>query len=213
MRALLLLILAGCFMQAQQRDFLTADEIDQVRLAQEPNIRLKLYATFAEERVALIEQLVAKEKAGRSAMIHDTLDNYTRIIEAIDTVSDDALRRGLDITEGMSAVAEAEKDFAARLRKVEESEPKDITRYQYSLTNAIEATEDSYELAQTDLKERKAGAAQRRAAEDKAREELMSPTDREARQAAAKKKAEEEQKTKRKAPTLRRKGEIPTAKP
>lgn len=213
MRALFFLILGVSLGLAQTRDFLTADEVDQIRLAQEPNLRLKLYAGFAKERIALIEQLVAKEKPGRSAFIHDTLDDYTKIIEAIDTVADDALRKGADITEGMTAVAEAEKDFAARLHKVEESEPKDLTRYQYSLTNAIEATEDSVEIATQDLRERKADVAKRRAEEDKAREELMSPTDREARQAAAKKKAETEQKAIRKAPTLRRKGEVPATKP
>ena len=213
MRALFVLILGVSLGPAQTRDFLTADEVDQVRLAQEPNLRLKLYAGFAKERIALLEQLVAKDKPGRSAFIHDTLDDYTKIIEAIDTVADDALRKGADITEGMMAVAEAEKDFAARLHKIEDSEPKDLTRYQYSLTNAIEATEDSVEIATQDLRERKADAAKRRAEEDKAREELLAPTDREARQAAAKKKAETEQKATRKAPTLRRKGEAPATKP
>jgi hypothetical protein len=213
MRPLLFLLIGACFAGAQTRDFLTADEVDQVRLAQEPNLRLKLYMTFAKERVALIEQLVAKEKAGRSALIHTTLDDYTKIIEAVDTVADDALRKGADIAEGMTAVTEAEKDFAARLHKVEDSQPKDISRYQYSLTNAIEATEDSVEIATQDLRERKADVAKRRAEEDKAREELLAPTDREARQAAAKKKAETEQKATRKAPTLRRKGEVPATKP
>lgn len=213
MRALLIFTLAVTSAAAQPRDFLTADEVDQVRLAQEPNLRLKLYLGFAKERVALIEQLAAKEKAGRSALIHDTLDGYTKIIEAIDTVSDDALRRNMDITEGMDAVAGAERDFAARLRKVEESAPADLQRYAFVLTNAIEATEDSLEMAQEDMRERKAGVAKRRATEDKEREELMTPTDRTARQAAQKKKAEEEAKTKRKAPTLRRKGEVPEEKP
>ncbi|MEP7363256.1 MAG: hypothetical protein ABI972_08370 [Acidobacteriota bacterium] len=213
MRAFVMFFLGACLATAQTRDFLTADEVDQVRLAQEPNLRLKLYVTFAKEGVALIEQLVAKEKPGRSALIHDTLDDYAKIIEAVDTVSDDALRKGGDITEGMAAVAEAEKDFAARLHKVADAEPKDIGRYQYALTNAIEATEDSVEMAQTDLQERKADVAKRRSEEDNARGDLMAPTDRESRQVEAKKKADTEKKETRKAPTLRRKGEVPATKP
>src|SRR5580704_6032775 len=101
MRYLAILLVGAACGFAQERDFLTADEVDQIREVQEPNARLKLYVLFARTRLALLQQFLSKEKPGRAALIHDTIEDYTRIIEAIDTVADDALKRKVAIEEGM----------------------------------------------------------------------------------------------------------------
>jgi hypothetical protein len=202
------LVCAALLWPQATRDFLTADEVDQIRLtAQDPNARLTLYSTFARLRVDLIEQAVAKEKPGRSAIIHQQLEEYTKIIEAIDTVADDALRREKDIAEGIKAVADAEQEMLGKLEKIRDSQPKDLQRYQFVLTTAIETTQDSLEMSNQDLGQRKRGAVDKAASEKKKLEELMTPEDVKSRKAESAKQADQEAKQKRKAPTLRRKGE------
>ena len=191
---------------AAQRDFLTADEVDQVRLAQEPNLRLKLYVHFARQRVDLMQQMFTSQKPGRSALIHDTLDDYTQIIEAIDTVTDDALKRKVPVDEGVAAVAKAEKDMLPILRKFEESQPKDLSRYSLVLKQAIETTSDSLELAQEDLQARSTDVDAKAKREKEEIESVMQPKDLEEKKAAEKKTADAEKKG-RKPPTLLRKGE------
>lgn len=208
MKAFCLFLCMAAAGAAQQRDFLTADEVDQIRLIQEPNERLKLYLLFARQRVDLVEQAIAREKAGRAGMIHDLLDDYTKIIEAIDTVSDDALKRKVALDAGMVAVAAAEKEMLATLKKIQESQPKDLARYQFSLKQAIETTEDSAELAAEDLGKRQQEVQAKTEKEKKELQSMMNPKDVEAKQAAEKKETE----TKRKAPSLMRKGEKPPEK-
>ena len=128
----ILLVCAACGF-AQERDFLTADEVDQIREVQEPNARLKLYVLFARQRLALLEQFLSKEKPGRAALIHDTIEEYTHIIEAIDTVADDALVRKLPLDIGMKEVAAAEGEMLTKLQKIEETAPKDLARYDFVL--------------------------------------------------------------------------------
>jgi hypothetical protein len=203
---------------AAQRDFLTADEIDQIREAQEPNLRLKLYADFAKLRVDLVRNMLGKEKPGRSILIHDALEEYSKILDAIDTVADAASGSKTDIHLGLAAVAAAEKTTLPMLKQVAENRPKDLERYEFALTQAIETTADSLDLAEEDLSKRAGEVEERQAAQKKAAQAQMAPIEKEGQQAGdAQKKAEEDKaaeqkpaedaKPKRKPPTLLRPGE------
>ncbi len=220
MRTLLciLLLCAAAFLpvysplRAQDRDFLTADEIDQIREAQEPNARLVLYAKFARDRVQMVKSLLSKEKVGRSILIHDTLDDYTRIIEAIDTVADDAIQRHKDVKQGLGQVASVEKEMLPLLQKLHDAPAKDADRYEFALKTAIDTTSDSLDGAQEDLGQRIKAVEERADREKKARRDAMAPTEREAANAADKKAAADEQQKaeetqQKKPPTLLRKGE------
>jgi hypothetical protein len=198
---------AGAFQAAGQskRDFLTTDEANQVRNIQEPNERLALYLHFAKQRLDQVSQLLAKDKAGRSALIHDLLDEYTKIMDALGTVSDDAVRRHYDIAKGNEAVNHETRDMLAQLRKIQDSEPKDMARYDFVLKEAIDATSDNQDAAHLSSQDRNAEITEQDKKAKAAQRENMTPEEKAAAQAADQKKVEE----KKKAPTLLRPGEAP----
>ncbi|HZS50672.1 MAG TPA: hypothetical protein VFA54_07420 [Bryobacterales bacterium] len=203
-----LILLLGTTLIAQNRDFLTDDEISQIREAQEPNERLTLYLKFARLRLELLKQAMAVEKPGRAKLIHDNLEDYTHIIEAIDSVIDDALLRKADLTKTIGTLAAREKEFVATLEGFAAQRPKDRYLYDFALKDALETTQDSLDESQQDLKERAHRLAVEDAGEKKERESMMTPAEQESKK-AEEKKAGDKAKKSPKAPTLRRKGEAP----
>ena len=187
------------------RDFLTPSEVDQVREAQEPNERLLLYIRFARMRMDLLDQYLSKDKPGRSIFIHNTLEDYSKIIEAIDSVSDDALRHNLPIDKGLLAVTAVEKEFLDKLNKIQDSEPRDFDRYKFVLQAAIDTTSDSRELALEDARKRGSDLAAADAKEKKEREAMMPSKE----VAERKKDAQTDENQKKKIPSLYRPGEKP----
>jgi len=213
MKLLLCALLALPMVGQVTRDFLTGDEIDQIREAQEPNDRVTLYAKFAHERIELVKSLLAKDKPGRSILIHDALDDYAKILDAIDAVADQGLEKRIDMTRGMKAVAAAEKEMLPVLQKIQDTQPKDVSRYDFVLKTAIETTSDSLEGATEDLDKRTVEVEAREKRERKAMEDTMSPPEREAAQAEDQKHAQAAaaadaaKEKEKKAPTLYRPGE------
>ena len=196
-------LLAAPLAAQQQRDFLTVDEGDQIREAQDPNERLTLYIHFARQRLSQVDHWLAKEKPGRSILIHDALDDYSNIIDAIDTVADDALQRHVDIKLGLTAVATAESEMLLGLQKIQDSQPKNMSRYDFVLRQSIDGTNDGLDLARQDPAARAAAIAAKQAREKKELESELTPAERDAKK-AEQAKAEKE---KKKAPSLLRPGE------
>ncbi len=206
MKLLLLpLAMLGVLMPLQaQRDFLTSDEADQVREVQDPNLRLPLYIQFAKQRLDQVSQLLSKDKPGRSMLIHDLLEDYNKIIDAIDTVSDDALKRKVDIHEGMAALAAGEKELLDSLHKMEAARPKDYSRYEFALKQAVGSTADSLELSGQDLASRSTEVLAKEQKEKAERDSVLT-----AKEIDQKKAEEKKAEPKRKVPTLLKKGEAP----
>ncbi len=192
-------------LRAQDRDFLTPNEVEQIREAQEPNDRLALYVHFAKQRIDLLEQYLASEKPGRSLFIHNTLEDYSHIIEAIDAVSDDALLHKKPIDKGLAQVLPAEKQFLAQLQKIEESQPKDLDLYKFVLDDAIQTTSDSHDLAMENAGKRASELEAAQEKEKKEREAMMP-----AQEVSDRKKQEKaQQPEQKKVPSLYRPGEKP----
>lgn len=192
----------------QQRDFLTDNEGDQIREAQEPNERLACYVKFARLRLELVRQALEADKPGRAKIVHNNLEDYTHIIEAMDSVIDDALARKVDLAKGVALVADGEKAFLGQLQQVAAKPAKDRHLFEFALKDALEATKDSFDESQHDLKERAHRVAEEDVRDKKKRDTMSTPAEQE-RHKVEEKKAESDTKKTRKAPTLRRKSEEP----
>ena len=163
--------------QDRDRDFLSAQESDQIKEAQDPSERIRLYLQFAKRRLDLVKSLLAKDRAGRAVMIHDALDDYAKIVDAIDDVADDALQRKHEVDKGVDLQRSAEPDMLAILERIRDSHPKDVDHYDFALKMAIETTSDSIDLTRTDIGERADDVQAKANREKKAQDAARAPLD------------------------------------
>ena len=205
--------LAGQDLLGGRRDFLTDHEADLIRENQEPDHRIGQYLHFAQLRIELVRQALLREDAGRSKLIHRNLEEYGRIIEAIDFVIDDAAADQVDLDDALKTLAEREKELLAALERIRENPADDHWTYEFVLEDAIEITRDSMELTLEDLGDRGRRILEADSREKKRQRALMTPERRKDVEKLEKEMQTEEQEQKGKRPTLLKPGETIEKKP
>jgi len=195
------------------RDFLTNHEADLIREHQEPNERILQYLEFARLRIELVRQALLKDDPGRSKLIHRNVNEYGRIIEAIDMVIDDAAADEVDLSKSLGLLAEREKEYLAALEQIQEKPADDHWAYEFVLEDAVEITRDSMELALEDLGDRGRRILEADAKEKERQRTLMTPERRKDVEKVEKKVQAEQKKHESKAPSLLKPGETLDKKP
>ena len=195
------------------RDFLTNHEADLIREHQEPNERIEQYLEFARLRIELVRQALLKDDPGRSKLIHRNVNEYGRIIEAIDMVIDDAAADEVDLSKSLALLAEREKEYLTALEQIQEKPADDHWAYEFVLEDAVEITRDSMELALEDLGDRGRRLLEADAKEKERQRTLMTPERRKDVEKVEKKVQTEQKKQESKAPSLLKPGETLKKKP
>ena len=134
---------------AQRRhDPLSPPEIDQLRdAAQDPEIRLKLYVTFARARLGALDKARAEAKGpDRGQQTHDRLQDFLDVYDELDDNIDTFVDRKADLRKPLKNILEADTEFQAKLRALKESAsstPEEAQTYDLLLANTIDTVDSS----------------------------------------------------------------------
>lgn len=133
-------LLVPARLSAQDREFLTPEEIDAVRDAQEAEKRIPLYLEIAEIRLGAIRAAIASVKSGAGRTAQRKLEEYTQVMEALETAILDARERRTPFPKAMELLKTklpAAQQFLDSLDNEDSPLYKD---YQYTLEEAVDMT-------------------------------------------------------------------------
>jgi hypothetical protein len=130
--------------QQQLKDYLSEAEADKIRDAREPSERIKLYMTFAEDRLTKFEYEInrTEQERRRSEILNGLLNGYAGCVD--DAADQIALAREkhLDIREALKLMQTKDKHFLELLQKYDKDGP-ELDTYRDTLEDAIDGTKDA----------------------------------------------------------------------
>jgi len=136
-------VLPICARAAQQRDYLSGLEADKIRDAETSNERIKLFLTFAEDRLKKFQYEIEHPSSNRHGeMLNALLNAYVGCVDdAADTIQL-GIEKQEDIRKGIDLMASRAKEFLPILQKYSTNGPGQEI-YKDNLDDAIEGTQDA----------------------------------------------------------------------
>jgi hypothetical protein len=141
---------------ADKSDYLSDDEVDQLREAQDPSKRIEMYLSFAQVRLTRFDDYRSRRPSPDydiPSYLDTQLDQYIRITDALKDTIEDHFDRRDDMRAGLKAVVETGTHQLDQLRHVEESSDPYAVGYKKSLGDAIDDFTDALDGATKALSE------------------------------------------------------------
>jgi len=128
---------------APQKDYLTAMEADKIRDAETVNERIKLFLTFADDRLKKFQYELEHPSSNRHGdMLNSLLNSYVGCVDDAADLIQLGLEKQDNIRLGVDLMAARTKDFLVVLEKLS-NDGAEREIYKDNLDDAIEGTRDA----------------------------------------------------------------------
>jgi phage terminase large subunit-like protein len=126
-----------------QKDYLTAIEADKIRDAESTNERIKLFVTFADDRLKKFQYELQHPSENKHAeMLNALMNAYIGCVDDAADLVQLGIEKQENIRQGIDLMSGRLKEFLEILNKVS-AEGTDIELYRDNLNDAIEGTNDA----------------------------------------------------------------------
>ena len=164
--AFLVTTAAAAQVQKEKREFLTEEEQDKLREAQDPSDRVQLYVDFEQVRLERFETFRSKPddpKYDMGGYLDGLLVQFIGLNEELKNWIDDQYQRNGDMRKGLHAALEKGAIQLEQLRRAQQAPDPNAPAYADSLRDAIEDLTDTLDGASKAMggQEKKFGALKR----------------------------------------------------
>jgi hypothetical protein len=128
-----------------EKDYLSQEEADKIREEQEPADRIKLYISFAQDRLEKFEYEVARptKEAQYDDILNNLMNGYVGCVDDAADQIDAAQSKQADVREAVKMMKAKDSEFLARLQKLDQGSGADFEAYRFTLEDAIEGTKEA----------------------------------------------------------------------
>ena len=134
--------------QRPEKDYLSDIEADKIRDAETPNERVKLFLTFAEDRLKKFQyELEHPSPNKHNEMLNYLMNSYSGCVDDAADIIEVSLNKQENIRQGIDMMASKAKEFLTALEKYAKEGP-DLQLYKENLDDAIDGTQDALKEAE-----------------------------------------------------------------
>ncbi len=138
----------------QKKEYLSDEEADKIRNADSPNLRVKLYLTYAADRLKKFQYELDRTmpQSRRGETLNGLLNAYSGCIDDAADVISLAVEKQQDIRAGIKEMQSKGKEYLATLEKIQQKGT-DLESYKETLEDAMDGTKDAISDAAKSEKE------------------------------------------------------------
>ncbi len=128
----------------QKKEYLSDEEADKIRNADSPNVRVKLYLTYAADRLKKFQYELDRTlpQSRRGETLNGLLNAYSGCIDDAADVISLAVEKQQDIRAGIKEMQSKGKEYLATLEKIQQKGT-ELESYKETLEDAMDGTKDA----------------------------------------------------------------------